>query len=198
MRMIRSLIWRVTGPVAMMTSAWRGVALSRTPSRSTSKRGVRAATISISQALQAPELRCRIQGDLILDQRASLLSMLTPCDQGRDGQGDHDQVEQGEEDDLARGHRGDDEDSDVHHREEQGDEEEEAVPEADLDAGDVLAAGVGRELAADAGQAGGHAPAEGVEEEGGGQEDEEGDRRGEEDLDACHGLPFQIGQFADV
>src|SRR5512135_3115010 len=121
MRMIRSLICRVTGPVAMMTSAWRGVALSRMPKRSTSKRGVRAATISMSQALQAPELRCRIQGDLILDQRASLFSMLAPCDQGGDGEGDHDQVEQGEEDDLAGRHGGDDQRRDVHHREEQGD-----------------------------------------------------------------------------
>src|SRR5512139_1145681 len=139
MRMIRSRIWRVTGPVAMMTSAWRGVALSRTPKRSTSKRGVSAATISMSQALQAPELRCRIQGDLILDQRASLLSMLTPCDQRHDGQDDHDQVKEGEEDDLAGGNGGDDQDGHVHHREEQGDEEEEPVAELDLDAGDVLA-----------------------------------------------------------
>src|SRR5512136_12900 len=127
MRMIRSLICRVTGPVAMMTSAWRGVALSRMPKRSTSKRGVRAATISMSQALQAPELRCRIQGDLILDQRASLLSMLTPCDQGRHGQEDHDQVEEGEEDDLAVGNGGDDQHGHVHHREEQGDEIEQAI-----------------------------------------------------------------------
>src|SRR5512143_2441864 len=132
MRMIRSRIWRVTGPVAMMTSAWRGVALSRTPKRSTSKRGVSAATISMSQALQAPELRCRIQGDLILDQRASLLSMLTPCDQGGDRQDDHDQVEQVEEDDLARRDRGDDQERDVHHGEEQGDEEEQAVAELNL------------------------------------------------------------------
>src|SRR5512137_1088474 len=150
--MIRSLIWRVTGPLAMMTSAWRGVALRRIPKRSTSKRGVSAATISMSQALQAPELRCRIQGDLILDQRASLLSMLTPCDQGRDGQGDHDEVEQREKDDLARRDGGDDEHRDVHHREEQGDEKEHPVAELDLDPGDVLAAGVGRELAADLGQ----------------------------------------------
>src|SRR5512137_583679 len=175
--MIRSLIWRVTGPVAMMTSAWRGVALSRIPKRSTSKRGVRAATISMSQALQAPELRCRIQGDLILDQRASLSSMLTPCDQGRDGEGDHDQVEQGEEGDLARRHRGDDERGDMHHGEEEGDEEEHPVAELDLDGRDVLAAGVGGELAAGLGQLGGHAAAEGVEPEGRGQEDEEGDGR---------------------
>src|SRR5512136_2244954 len=132
MRMIRSLIWRVTGPLAMMTSAWRGVALSRIPKRSTSKRGVRAATISMSQALQAPELRCRIQGDLILDQRVSLLSMLTPRDQGRDRHDDDHQVDKGEEDDLARRHRGDDQDGDVHHREEQGDEKEEPVAELDL------------------------------------------------------------------
>src|SRR5512137_2783006 len=121
MRMMRSLIWRVTGPLAMMTSACLGVALSRIPKRSTSKRGVKAATISISQALQAPELRCRIQGDLILDQRASLLSILTPCDQGHDGQEDHDEVEESEKDDLAGGNRGDDQDGHVHHREEQGD-----------------------------------------------------------------------------
>src|SRR5512136_2709422 len=108
MRMIRSLIWRVTGPLATMTSAWRGVALSRTPKRSMSKRGVRAATISISQALQAPELRWRIQGDLILDQRVSLFSMLAPCDQGHDGQEYHQQVEDGEEEDLARGDGGQD------------------------------------------------------------------------------------------
>src|SRR5512137_2300775 len=156
MRMMRSLIWRVTGPLAMMTSACRGVALSRIPKRSTSKRGVRAATISMSQALQAPELRCRIQGDLILDQRASLLRMLTPRDQGGDGQGDHDQVEEREEDDLARGDGGDDQHRDVHHREEQGDEEEEPVAELDLEPGDVLAARVGGQLAADLGQLGGH------------------------------------------
>ena len=63
----------------MMTSAWRGVALSRTPKRSTSKRGVSAATISMSQALQAPELRCRIHGDLIRDQRVSFFSITAPC-----------------------------------------------------------------------------------------------------------------------
>src|SRR5665647_1850673 len=180
MRMSRSLIWRVTGPVAMMTSACRGVALSRIPKRSTSKRGVSAATISMSQALQAPELRCRIQGDLILDQRASLFSMLTPCDQGRDGQDDHEQVEQGEKDDLARWDRGDDQHRDVHHGEEQGDEEEQPVAELDLDPGNVLAAGVGGELAAGLGQLGGHALAQAVEAEGRGEEDEEGDGRGEE------------------
>src|SRR4030042_346529 len=155
--MILSLIWRVTGPLARMTSAWRGVALSRIPKRSTSRRGGSAATISMSQALQAPELRCRIQGDLILDQRVSFLSMLTPCDQGHDGQEDHDQVEDGEEDDLSRGDGGDDQGGDVHHREEQGDEEEEAIAELDLDARNILAAGIGRQLAADLGQLGRHA-----------------------------------------
>src|SRR4030042_2125907 len=137
MRMILSRIWRVTGPLATMTSACRGVALRRMPKRSTSNRGVSAAMISMSQALQAPELRWRIQGDLILDQRVSLLSMLTPRDQGRDGQGDHNEAEQGEEDDLARRHGGDDQDGDVHHGEEKGDEEEEAGAELDLGPGNV-------------------------------------------------------------
>src|SRR4030043_821462 len=196
--MILSLIWRVTGPLATMTSAWRGVALSRIPKRSTSNRGVSAATISMSQALQAPELRCRIQGDLILDQRVSFLSMLTPCDQGHDGQEDHEQVEDGEKDDLARGHGGDDQGGHMHHREEQGDEEEEAIAELDLDARDILAAGIGREFAADLGQPGPHFLSQAVEGEGRPEEKEEGDGRGEEKTDSLHGLPFQLGQFAGV
>ena len=73
MRTTRSRFWRVTGPVAMMTSAWRGVPFSRTPNRSRSKRGVNAARISMSQALQAPVFRCRTHGDLILDQRTNLI-----------------------------------------------------------------------------------------------------------------------------
>jgi hypothetical protein len=47
----------------MRMSAWRGEPFARMPNRSTSKRGVRVAMISMSQALHAPLLKMVIQGD---------------------------------------------------------------------------------------------------------------------------------------
>src|SRR5665647_936859 len=53
----------VTQPVTSKTSACLGEGSSFTPKRSTSYFGVSKATISMSHPLQAPELKCKTQGD---------------------------------------------------------------------------------------------------------------------------------------
>src|SRR5665647_32154 len=53
----------VTQPVVNRTSACLGEGSSFTPKRSTSYFGVSNATISMSQPLHAPELKCKTHGD---------------------------------------------------------------------------------------------------------------------------------------
>src|SRR5512136_198744 len=63
MRLSLSAHCLVTEPVTRSTSAWRGEGSSLTPKRSTSYFGVSRETISMSQPLQAPLLKCRTHGD---------------------------------------------------------------------------------------------------------------------------------------
>src|SRR6266516_883883 len=132
--MRRSFICFVTGPVQTSTSAWRGVPLSCTPKRSMSKRGVSEATVSMSHALQAPELKCMIQGDLRRAQltmrvlKESSIARLPPEEHGHaDGGGEDDGGGEQRRPGGAARHGGDDERDHVHDREEEREVEELAV-----------------------------------------------------------------------